>query len=257
MTDAALLCLTQWLSPAFPAGSRASSRGLEWAISEGDVTTAARLRCWIAAVLTKGAGRTDAILLAQALRPQTGLADLAALAQALALSRERLAETPDQGRALGRTIAALTGRTERAMPYPVALGGGGARSWPACGAYPGGVETGGCPHVAIRKDASINLAAVADLNRVFPDPDVILIENGGNNLAATFGPELADLSVYVIDTAAGQDIPRKCGPWVTRSDLRVIGKIDLAPWVGVDPALRESDARAARGARPFVMAGQR
>ncbi|MCE2738224.1 MAG: urease accessory protein UreG [Rhodobacter sp.] len=117
-----------------------------------------------------------------------------------------------------------------------------------------GVETGGCPHTAIREDASINLAAVADLNRAFPDLDVILIESGGDNLAATFSPELADLSIYVIDTAAGQDIPRKRGPGVTRSDLLVINKIDLAPYVGVDPALLESDARVARGARPFVMA---
>jgi urease accessory protein len=117
-----------------------------------------------------------------------------------------------------------------------------------------GVETGGCPHTAIREDASINLAAVADLNRAFPDLDVILIESGGDNLAATFSPELADLSIYVIDTAAGQDIPRKRGPGVTRSDLLVINKIDLAPYVGVDPALLESDARAARGTRPFVMA---
>ncbi|MCA3451835.1 MAG: urease accessory protein UreG [Rhodobacter sp.] len=117
-----------------------------------------------------------------------------------------------------------------------------------------GVETGGCPHTAIREDASINLAAVAELNRAFPDLDVILIESGGDNLAATFSPELADLSVYVIDTAAGQDIPRKRGPGVTRSDLLVINKIDLAPYVGVDPALLERDAKAARGARPFVMA---
>ncbi|MCA3457495.1 MAG: urease accessory protein UreG [Rhodobacter sp.] len=117
-----------------------------------------------------------------------------------------------------------------------------------------GVETGGCPHTAIREDASINLAAVADLNRAFPDLDVILIESGGDNLAATFSPELADLSIYVIDTAAGQDIPRKRGPGVTRSDLLVINKIDLAPYVGVDPALLESDAKAARGARPLVMA---
>jgi urease accessory protein len=117
-----------------------------------------------------------------------------------------------------------------------------------------GVETGGCPHTAIREDASINLAAVADLTLAFPDLDLILIESGGDNLAATFSPELVDLSIYVIDTAAGQDIPRKRGPGVTRSDLLVINKIDLAPHVGVDPALLESDARTARGARPFVMA---
>ncbi len=117
-----------------------------------------------------------------------------------------------------------------------------------------GVETGGCPHTAIREDASINLAAVADLNAAFPDLDLILIESGGDNLAATFSPELADLSLYVIDTAAGQDIPRKRGPGVTKSDLLVVNKTDLAPHVGVDLALLESDTRAARGARPYVMA---
>ena len=117
-----------------------------------------------------------------------------------------------------------------------------------------GVETGGCPHTAIREDASINLAAVADLNRAFPDLDLILIESGGDNLAATFSPELADLSIYVIDTAAGQDIPRKRGPGVTRSDLLVVNKTDLAPYVGVDLTLLESDTKAARGPRPYVMA---
>jgi len=117
-----------------------------------------------------------------------------------------------------------------------------------------GVETGGCPHTAIREDASINLAAVADLNRNFPDLDLILIESGGDNLAATFSPELADLSIYVIDTAAGQDIPRKRGPGVTRSDLLVVNKTDLAPYVGVDLTQLESDTRTARGQRPYVMA---
>jgi len=117
-----------------------------------------------------------------------------------------------------------------------------------------GVETGGCPHTAIREDASINLAAIADLRGAFPDLDIVLIESGGDNLAATFSPELADLTLYVIDTAAGQDIPRKKGPGVTRSDLLVVNKIDLAPHVGVDPVLLESDTRAARGQRPYVMA---
>jgi urease accessory protein len=117
-----------------------------------------------------------------------------------------------------------------------------------------GVETGGCPHTAIREDASINLAAIADLRAEFPDLDLILIESGGDNLAATFSPELADLSIYVIDTAAGQDIPRKRGPGVTRSDLLVVNKTDLAPYVGVDLALLKSDTKAARGAKPFVLA---
>ncbi|WP_425090573.1 urease accessory protein UreG [Tropicimonas sp. S265A] len=117
-----------------------------------------------------------------------------------------------------------------------------------------GVETGGCPHTAIREDASINLAAVSELRARFDDLDLILIESGGDNLAATFSPELADLTIYVIDTAAGQDIPRKKGPGLTRSDLLVINKTDLAPHVGVDRDLLERDARAARGARPFVMA---
>ncbi len=120
-----------------------------------------------------------------------------------------------------------------------------------------GVETGGCPHTAIREDASINLAAISDLRRTLPDLDVIFIESGGDNLAATFSPELADITIYIIDTAAGQDIPRKKGPGVTRSGLLVINKIDLAPHVGVDPVLLESDAKAARGARPYVVASLR
>ncbi len=117
-----------------------------------------------------------------------------------------------------------------------------------------GVETGGCPHTAIREDASINLAAVADLRHVHPDLDLILIESGGDNLAATYSPELADITIYVIDTAAGQDIPRKKGPGLTRSDLLVVNKIDLAPYVGVDLALLEADTRTARGTLPFIMA---
>ncbi len=117
-----------------------------------------------------------------------------------------------------------------------------------------GVETGGCPHTAIREDASINLAAVADLRGAFPDLDLILIESGGDNLAATYSPELADITIYVIDTAAGQDIPRKRGPGVTRSDLLVVNKTDLAPYVGVDIALLEADTQRARGSRPYVMA---
>jgi len=120
-----------------------------------------------------------------------------------------------------------------------------------------GVETGGCPHTAIREDASINLAAVADLRARLPDLDLVLIESGGDNLAATFSPELADLTLYVIDTAAGQDIPRKKGPGVTKSDLLIVNKVDLAPHVGVDADLLATDARAARGARPFVMASLR
>lgn len=117
-----------------------------------------------------------------------------------------------------------------------------------------GVETGGCPHTAIREDASINLAAVADLTAHFPELDLILIESGGDNLAATFSPELADLTIYVIDTAAGQDIPRKRGPGLAKSDLLVVNKTDLAPYVGVDLAQLEADTRTARGARPYVMA---
>jgi urease accessory protein len=117
-----------------------------------------------------------------------------------------------------------------------------------------GVETGGCPHTAIREDASINLAAVADLRALHPDLDLILIESGGDNLAATYSPELADLTIYVIDTAAGQDIPRKRGPGLTRSDLLIVNKTDLAPHVGVDPVLLEADTQRARGSRPYVMA---
>jgi urease accessory protein len=117
-----------------------------------------------------------------------------------------------------------------------------------------GVETGGCPHTAIREDASINLAAVADLTAQHPDLDLILIESGGDNLAATFSPELADLTIYVIDTAAGQDIPRKKGPGLLRADILVVNKIDLAPYVGVDPVLLEQDATRARAGKALVMA---
>jgi urease accessory protein len=115
-----------------------------------------------------------------------------------------------------------------------------------------GVETGGCPHTAIREDASINLAAVAEMRRLFPAVDIVLIESGGDNLAATFSPELADMTIYVIDVAAGDKIPRKGGPGITRSDLLVINKIDLAPLVGADLAVMERDARRMRGPRPFV-----
>jgi urease accessory protein len=115
-----------------------------------------------------------------------------------------------------------------------------------------GVETGGCPHTAIREDASINLAAVAELNRLFPRLDIILIESGGDNLAATFSPELADLTIYVIDVAAGDKIPRKGGPGITRSDLLVINKIDLAPMVGASLEVMDRDARKMRGERLFI-----
>jgi urease accessory protein len=115
-----------------------------------------------------------------------------------------------------------------------------------------GVETGGCPHTAIREDASINLQAVDDLIRKFDDLDLVIIESGGDNLAATFSPELADLTLYVIDVAAGDKIPRKGGPGITRSDLLVINKIDLAPAVGASLEVMERDARKMRGERPFV-----
>jgi urease accessory protein len=115
-----------------------------------------------------------------------------------------------------------------------------------------GVETGGCPHTAIREDASINLAAVARMAARFPGAKLCLIESGGDNLAATFSPELADLTLYVIDVAAGEKIPRKGGPGITRSDLLVINKIDLAPLVDADLGVMESDTKRMRGARPFV-----
>lgn len=120
-----------------------------------------------------------------------------------------------------------------------------------------GVETGGCPHTAIREDASANLAAVADMNRKFPDLDLILIESGGDNLAATFSPELADLTIYVIDVAAGEKIPSKGGPGITRSDLLVINKVDLAPHVGASLAVMERESRRMRGTRPFLFSNLR
>ena len=115
-----------------------------------------------------------------------------------------------------------------------------------------GVETGGCPHTAIREDASINLAAIADLRERFVDLDLVIVESGGDNLAATFSPELADLTIYVIDVAAGEEIPRKGGPGITRSDLLVINKIDLAPHVGVDLDVMNRDAKKMRVERPFL-----
>jgi urease accessory protein len=115
-----------------------------------------------------------------------------------------------------------------------------------------GVETGGCPHTAIREDASMNLAAVDQLHRRFPDLELILIESGGDNLAATFSPELADLTIYVIDVSAGDKIPRKGGPGITRSDLLIINKIDLAPFVGASLEVMDRDARKMRGERPFL-----
>lgn len=116
-----------------------------------------------------------------------------------------------------------------------------------------GVETGGCPHTAIREDASMNLMAVADLQAKFPDLEVVFIESGGDNLSATFSPELADLMIYVIDVSEGEKIPRKGGPGITKSDLLVINKIDLAPYVGASLEVMESDTKRMRGDKPYVM----
>jgi len=115
-----------------------------------------------------------------------------------------------------------------------------------------GVETGGCPHTAIREDASINLYAIAETCKKFPDLELLFVESGGDNLAATFSPELADLTIYVIDVSAGDKIPRKGGPGITRSDLLVINKIDLAPLVGASLEVMDRDAKAQRGSRPFL-----
>ena len=120
-----------------------------------------------------------------------------------------------------------------------------------------GVETGGCPHTAIREDASVNLEALAELTRRFTDLEIVMIESGGDNLAATFSPELVDATIYVIDVAEGDKIPRKGGPGITRSGLLVINKIDLAPYVGADLAVMDRDARIARGERPFVFTNLR
>ncbi|MFC7399715.1 urease accessory protein UreG [Chelatococcus sp. GCM10030263] len=120
-----------------------------------------------------------------------------------------------------------------------------------------GVETGGCPHTAIREDCSLNLAAVETMNQRFPGLDLVLIESGGDNLAATFSPELADITIHVIDVAGGEKIPRKGGPGITRSDLLVINKIDLAPHVGADLAVMERDTQRMRGERPYVFTNLR
>src|SRR5919197_457903 len=120
-----------------------------------------------------------------------------------------------------------------------------------------GVETGGCPHTAIRENASMNLAAIEDMNRKFPHAELCFVESGGDNLAATFSPELSDLTIYVIDVAEGEKIPRKGGPGITRYDLLVINKIDLAPYVGADLGVMARDARRQRGTRPFVFTNLR
>ncbi|GGF72319.1 urease accessory protein UreG [Azorhizobium oxalatiphilum] len=120
-----------------------------------------------------------------------------------------------------------------------------------------GVETGGCPHTAIREDASINLRAVADMQAKFPGLEIALIESGGDNLAATFSPELADITIYVIDVAGGEKIPRKGGPGITRSDFLVVNKTDLAPMVGADLSIMEADTKRMRGTRPYVFAAIR
>lgn len=120
-----------------------------------------------------------------------------------------------------------------------------------------GVETGGCPHTAIREDASINLAAIATMRKRFPALDLVLVESGGDNLAATFSPELADLTIYVIDVAGGEKVPRKGGPGITRSDLLVVNKIDLAPHVGADLSIMEEDTKRMRGQRPYVFSNIR
>jgi urease accessory protein len=120
-----------------------------------------------------------------------------------------------------------------------------------------GVETGGCPHTAIREDASMNLAAVEDLTARFPNLDLVFIESGGDNLSATFSPELADLTIYVLDVAEGEKMPRKGGPGITRSDLLVINKIDLAPYVGASLEVMEEDTRRMRGEKPFVFSNMK
>ncbi|MFG1299063.1 urease accessory protein UreG [Xanthobacter sp. V3C-3] len=136
-----------------------------------------------------------------------------------------------------------------------------ARLLTVAGALPAerilGVETGGCPHTAIREDASINLRAVADMQARFPDLDLVLIESGGDNLAATFSPELADITIYVIDVAGGEKIPRKGGPGITRSDLLVVNKTDLAPMVGADLGIMEQDTIRMRAGRPYVFSSIR
>ena len=120
-----------------------------------------------------------------------------------------------------------------------------------------GVETGGCPHTAIREDASANLAAVADMAKKYPGLEIILIESGGDNLAATFSPELADITIYVIDVSGGEKIPRKGGPGITRSDLLVINKIDLAPYVGASLDIMDADTKRMRGERPYVFSNMK
>ncbi len=408
-TDAALLRLLTWFSPAFPTGAFAHSHGIESAVEDGLVTDEAASLAWIDAVIRDGAPRLDAVLLrhAHAATDAAALGDLARLAEACAPSREMREETRSQGiafvaaaRAWGAPLLDAVAAAGIAVPHPVAAGvlarawdrrggrrarlrarlrrqpgvgrpppraarpdrrtpgparartrdrGDGGRDArvgprrarhfrpalrcrihaprdpareavphmshanedPPCRGHHGplpvgiggpvgtgktalmerlcrrfrdelniaaitndistredaefltragalaperilGIETGGCPHTAIREDASINLAGVAKLNRDFPGLDLILIESGGDNLAATFSPDLADITIYVIDVSGGDKIPRKGGPGITRSDLLVINKTDLAPHVGASLAIMDRDSRAMRGERPFV-----
>ena len=284
------LTLIQWLSPAFPVGSYAYSQGLEQAITDGHVTEPGSLADWITATLTHGSACIDAILLAHARTAD----DLADLAWAYATSAERSVEMREQGAAFGQLIATLTGQPQPALPYALAVGHASrmldlptteivglylhalaarlvsaAVRFVPLGAADGQKVLASLAPLITRPAADYaskplsalsgatfgaDLAAIADLNRQFPDLDLILIESGGDNLAATFSPELADLSIYVIDTAAGQDIPRKRGPGVTRSDLLIVNKTDLAPYVGVDLTLLEEDSKRTRSPRPYVMA---
>jgi urease accessory protein len=273
--DRALVRLMTWLSPAFPVGAYSYSHGLEWAVEvAAEYADRASLAAWTDAVLAHGAGRMDAVFLAAALRAaKTGdAAALGSIAERAAATRGT-AELALESAAEG---AAFLDAVRAAWPHPLL---DILAAWPRGGDHPPapaylrrrrrgrpvpdrsgalaadriiGVETGGCPHTAIREDASINLAAVSEMVTRFPDLDVVFIESGGDNLAATFSPELADITIYVIDVAAGDKIPRKGGPGITRSDLLVINKIDLAPHVGASLEVMDRDARKMRGARPFV-----
>ena len=279
-----LLRLLQLTSPSLPVGAFAYSQGLESAIEMGWVKDEPSLSQWLQDQLDYSIGRVDLpvfVRLYSALAAKDETAALAWSRRLVAMreTSELVADDCARGKALGRLLTNLgipnvdIWRKQTDTPF-VALAAVAAVGWEIAAVTndiytkedaeflvrkmalaPGrivGVETGGCPHTAIREDASMNLAAIDDLCELYPTLDMILIESGGDNLAATFSPDLADLTIYVIDVAEGEKIPRKGGPGITRSDLLVINKTDLAPYVGASLEVMDSDTKRMRGDRPYV-----
>jgi len=280
-----LVRLLQLASPALPIGAYSYSQGLEWMIDSGAIPDVTAVQRWIGDVLECVVADGEAAVLARLINAcerddRLSFAQWSAWHRASRESRELRAETEQMGASLVKLASDLGMLDDASVALaasvaPITLPGAFALACNALGiradaALAGytmsflvrpealasdriiGVETGGCPHTAIREDASINLEAVDRLARRFGNLDLIFVESGGDNLAATFSPELSDLTLYVIDVAAGDKIPRKGGPGITRSDLLIINKIDLAPYVGASLDVMDRDARRMRGDAPFV-----